>query len=235
MVVRIYVGSDVYQQKAGAEEVLEYSIRKHASMPVEIHWMRAGDNFKVSNGRVSGHWNLCREPGQAWPKHGHGTDFSVFRMAVPELCGFSGKAIYLDADMLVLGDIAELWNLPQRAPYLCNGKGRTEVALLDCAAFGKLTWWPRLRAMQESGTYLHEYRLMLQRNGFLDESLSWDWNACDRMTGTAKLIHFTSVPHQPYRPYPGVQYREHPDSECVRLWHQYREELHASGRRVEST
>ena len=38
------------------------------------------------------------------------TPFSFQRFLIPELCGYSGKAIYLDADMQVFRDIRELWN-----------------------------------------------------------------------------------------------------------------------------
>lgn len=209
--IRVFVGSDIYQQQVEAEATLEHTIRKHASMPVEITWMRAGDTMPVSNGPKPGHWNICREPGQAWPKTGHGTDFSVFRMMVPEMAGFHGKAIYLDVDMILLGDIAELWNMPQKAPYLCNSKGRTEVALIDCEAFGNADWWPRIASVQQTGTYLPTYRNMLAQRGWIDESLPWEWNACDKMLPGAKLLHATSVPHQPFRPYPNMKYHDHPD------------------------
>ena len=38
--------------------------------------------------------------------------FSFSRLQIPKLAGFSGRALYLDADMQVLGDIADLWTLP---------------------------------------------------------------------------------------------------------------------------
>ena len=226
--IRIFIGSDVWQKKAGAEDVLEYSIRKHASEPVGIHWMRAGDNFPVCNGKRPGHWNLCREPNQAWPKTGHGTDFSVFRCAVPELAGFTDKAIYLDVDMLVLGDIAELWNTPQRRPYLCNSSGRTEVAVIQCEPFKDALWWPRISTMAPSGVYLHQYRDLLLRRNFLDQTLTWDWNTVDKVTPTMKLLHYSAVPTQPYRPYPTVAYKDHPIKECADLWFKTRDEANAA-------
>ena len=36
------------------------------------------------------------------------TEFTYTRFLVPHLCGFRGKAIFMDCDMLCLGDIAEL-------------------------------------------------------------------------------------------------------------------------------
>lgn len=39
------------------------------------------------------------------------TEFSITRFLVPWLCGFEGIALFMDCDMLVLGDIAELFAL----------------------------------------------------------------------------------------------------------------------------
>ena len=36
------------------------------------------------------------------------TEFTYSRYCVPELCGYEGQAIFLDADVVVLGDICEL-------------------------------------------------------------------------------------------------------------------------------
>ncbi|MBM4264570.1 MAG: hypothetical protein FJ145_24490 [Deltaproteobacteria bacterium] len=40
------------------------------------------------------------------------TGFSFSRFLIPSLCQYRGKAIYLDADMLVFDDIAKLWDYP---------------------------------------------------------------------------------------------------------------------------
>ena len=39
------------------------------------------------------------------------TDFSFSRFLVPYLCNFNGWAIFMDCDMLILDDIANLWDL----------------------------------------------------------------------------------------------------------------------------
>ncbi len=39
------------------------------------------------------------------------TDFSFSRFLTPYLCGYEGWAIFMDCDMLVLDDIAELWSM----------------------------------------------------------------------------------------------------------------------------
>ncbi len=45
-------------------------------------------------------------------KNRPGTGFSFNRFLIPKLAGYHGKAIYLDADMLVFDDIEKLWNVP---------------------------------------------------------------------------------------------------------------------------
>lgn len=224
----------MWQARAGAELVLEHSLRKHSSLPVDITWMRAGakddpltaPGFAVSEGPEADCWMLGRPIDQAWPKRGHGTPFSPFRMAVPELCEFQGKAIYLDVDMLLLGDIAELWRWPQKAPYLCNGQGRTEVALIECFAFSPLTW-PSIDRMQTSFIPLVQLRAELRRMDYLDETLPWTWNSCDVCLPDARLIHYTSVPHQPYKPYTTVRYKDHPEPALAKLWHETHREAKA--------
>lgn len=44
-----------------------------------------------------------------WKRQGWGTPFTCFRYAIPELCGFKGRAIYTDCDMINFRDISYLW------------------------------------------------------------------------------------------------------------------------------
>lgn len=227
--IRVFVGSDVWQARAGAEIALAESIYQHCGKEeIDLYFMRAGapddpltaKGFEVSENGEGDTWKLGRPIDLAWPKRGWGTPFACFRACVAELCEFQGKAIYLDVDMLVMADIKELWEMPQKAPYLCNGEGRTEVALIDCAGFAREDW-PRIKEMKPAGGTMGYYRLLMQRMGLLDESLPWAWNMCDRVAPGMKLLHFTSVPHQPYAPYPRMQYQKHPDQRAVRLWQDY--------------
>lgn len=167
------------------------------------------DNSWRVGAAVEGGW--VKKPG-SW-----GTPFSGFRFAVPELCDFKGTAIYLDADMLVLGDIAELW---QARPE--PGKGiraiseiRTDVSVIDCEWFGNQAsngQWPPIARMKPSGFRVFEYLQWLRNNQAIDTSMSKAWNDCDGLLYEAhpdevKLIHYTNVLcGQPYRPYPNVDY-----------------------------
>jgi lipopolysaccharide biosynthesis glycosyltransferase len=91
-VIRLFAGYD--QNEAAGYHTFCHSVMTRASEPVSITpiaknqfpwWKREGEN----NGA---------------------TDFSFARFLVPYLTGYRGHAIFMDgADMLCLGDIAELW------------------------------------------------------------------------------------------------------------------------------
>ncbi len=130
-VARIFVGCDPNDCDLEQMMVLEYSLRKHSSIPIEIEWMRLSrnpDSFWYSDGKGSG-WTTDR-----WA-----TPFSAFRWGIPAYCNFEGRALYLDADIMFMSDVAEMWNHPiggGRA-ILASGAGR-ELRLgelvWDCAA-----------------------------------------------------------------------------------------------------
>jgi len=49
------------------------------------------------------------------------TEFSFSRFLVPYLCGYEGKAIFMDGDMLCRSDIAELWKF-DNASFCLGGQ-----------------------------------------------------------------------------------------------------------------
>src|SRR5207237_1121984 len=124
--IRLFVGTDSTQRLAA--RVLEYSIKCHSSMSVDF--------VPMCDVPVP----LPRDP-----RNRPRTGFSFARFLIPSLCGYQGRAIYLDADMLVFDDISKLWDLPLgEAGVLCaeqpTDKGRIRqysVLLLDCA---RLPW-----------------------------------------------------------------------------------------------
>ncbi|MEW6037338.1 MAG: glycosyltransferase [Pseudomonadota bacterium] len=92
--IRIFIGYD--PREALAFSVLAHSIHVRASQPVSITPL------------------MLSQLGQAYRRERNplqSTDFSFSRFLVPYLSGFSGWSIFMDCDMLVLDDIAELWAL----------------------------------------------------------------------------------------------------------------------------
>lgn len=131
-VVRIFVGCDPNDCDLEQMMVLDHSLHRHATVPLEIHWMR------LSRDSASP-WYSDAKSGRGWRTERWATPFSGFRWAVPAVCGFQGRAIYMDADILALGDIAELWRAPITRPavVLARYEGqfpRFCVSLWDCSA-----------------------------------------------------------------------------------------------------
>jgi lipopolysaccharide biosynthesis glycosyltransferase len=92
--VRVFIGYD--EREAIAFSVLSHSIHRHSSKPVSI--------TPLALGQLDG--LMWRERHQL-----QSTDFSFSRFLVPYLCDFRGWAVFMDCDMLVLDDIADLWAL----------------------------------------------------------------------------------------------------------------------------
>lgn len=93
-IIRVFVGYD--PREAVAYSVLEHSIQRRASRPVAVTPLRLSQLGDLM-------WRE-RHPLQS-------TDFSFSRFLTPYLCDFEGWAIFMDCDMLVLDDIAKLWDL----------------------------------------------------------------------------------------------------------------------------
>jgi len=92
--IRIFIGYD--PREPAAYHVLCHSILVRASIPVAF--------APLALGGLREHLWRPRHPLQS-------TDFSFSRFLVPHLCGFEGWALFMDCDMLVLRDIAELWEM----------------------------------------------------------------------------------------------------------------------------
>lgn len=92
--IRVFIGYD--SKEAVAFHVLSHSIHARASRPVSITPLL-----------------LTELKGQFWrERHSlQSTEFSFSRFLVPRLCDYQGWALFMDCDMLVLDDIAKLWDL----------------------------------------------------------------------------------------------------------------------------
>lgn len=83
--VRVFIGADSRQPVALS--VLQDSINWRSSRPVALQLLKL-DTLPISRRGL--------------------TEFTFSRFLVPWLCKFQGSAIFMDADILVTGDIAEL-------------------------------------------------------------------------------------------------------------------------------
>jgi lipopolysaccharide biosynthesis glycosyltransferase len=138
------------------------------------------------------------------------TGFSIYRYSIPELCGYKGKAIYLDADIVVTSDLLDLWNYPTDphgvlARSMHPGEplaGRyTSVMLMNCEKLKpwKLNDWVE-QINKDSSLYAKTMQALPGGLGTTDfGDLPATFNHLDQFDETTKLIHYTHVPSQPWK------------------------------------
>lgn len=216
--LRVFVGTTC--RDALAEKVLKYSAEKNSTVDIEWTWMRAGDpGWEIGSGE--GQWNIGHDAGQMASGRGWFTDFSGFRFAIPELCAFEGRAVYLDVDMIVTGDMRDLLEMPLTHPWTSMTRGRTEPAIIDCAEFlaPELKAWPTLAQMKREGLGISNLVHVLRDANAIRWLDRTDWNSLDRVIDGMKLLHFTDVRTQPWHPWPDrINYRPHPFPNAVAMF-----------------
>lgn len=189
--IRLFVGADGTNCDLESQVVLEYSVRKYASQPVDIVWMQ-----QAKEGPWSG-----------WQCKTGRTPFTHFRWSIPSVCEYRGKAIYTDSDFFFLADISELWNQPIPHVGLVRnptGKLSTSCILFDCAhAKGHVPDLKALRKMPDAhSTVLNYFR---EHQGLLD-AFDGNWDCADfekdvKQKGNLsdpriKAIHYTRMEQQ---------------------------------------
>ncbi len=92
--IRVFIGFD--PRETVAYHVLSHSIHARASEVVSI--------TPLMLSQMDGLMTRERNPLQS-------TDFSFSRFMTPYLCDYQGWALFMDCDMLMLDDIANLWKL----------------------------------------------------------------------------------------------------------------------------
>lgn len=194
--IRVFVGCAPNHEDAESQAVLEWSIRKHASEPVEITWMKHSTNPDS----VWFGWNSS-----LWA-----TPFSGFRWGIPYACDYQGRGIYMDSDVIVLADIAELWHQKMQPGKVALAKGggswRYCVSLWDCAAMEGIVFpYERLRKVATSHREMVQY---MASHPHMTQEFMGDWNCLDGVGYTQffkrsnlKALHYTDMRTQPQLPY----------------------------------
>ena len=191
--IPIFIGYD--PREAIAFHVCANSIIRNSSVPVSITPL-ALTNFKDYT-----------------ETHTDGSNQFIYsRFLVPHLAGFKGHAIFMDGDMIVRGDIAELWAL--RDPY-CDvqvvkhdyqtkmtekylgaknenypRKNWSSVMLFNCDSFYTKKLTPEY-VQEATGAHLHRFEWADQeRIGELPKE--WNWLPDEYGSNPdAKLLHYT--------------------------------------------
>jgi hypothetical protein len=177
--------------------VAEYTIKKHCPNAEVIHtwdkpFCKDGRNNKIVRDSWDDECNWVPTP----DNYPTGTLFSFCRVMVPEICGHEGRAIYIDADMILYGDVCELWDMPMGKAWVLRIPGQWSVCMFDCAAMAPYT----LRNLLAEG---YKYSQLLQCKYLPSKRVSatipTTWNHTDRFqAGKTKLLHYTYMPTQPW-------------------------------------
>lgn len=219
--IRMFIGTSANGEDADAEMVYQESLRQHLSGSLDITWMRLNNDPDS----IWGEWNTSR-----WP-----TPFSGFRWAIPEACGFKGRAIYTDVDMINFRDIRELWNTDMQGKSIMARRGKRFgghefcVMLIDCEKLGELLMpVSRMKVLPDTHfRYIQQFSGNSEYVGDLDSC----WNVLDGedyQEDDMWILHFTCMGSQPWSPawYRGPAMM-HKRPELCNLWRKMRDELNA--------
>ena len=201
-VVRVFVGCAANHEDLESQSVFEWSLRKHATIPVSITWMRLSTD-------PESRFYCNTADGKGWRTELWATPFSGFRWAVPALAGYEGQAIYFDSDFIVFADIKELMEQPFLPGKWILAKGGAAWRLCcskwDCSEARKHL--PLLDTLQSVPS---SHRQLTQQYGSSNpaiQSFQGDWNNLDGKDGVRlddpnlKAFHYTKMNSQPQLEY----------------------------------
>jgi hypothetical protein len=201
--IKIYLGTQVEQSLA--VEVLTYSIAAHTQQPIQV--MPLYEAVQAAGMTI---------PSPRNPQLRPRTPFTFQRFAIPALCQYQGRAIYLDSDMLVFRDIHEIWQQPFEQANHQTGTCQTmdllsvaelpnsgrspqySVMLLNCQ---QLTWnVHQLVNELERGTWTYQQFVMEMAPATQKAAtLPLGWNDLERYEAQkTALLHYTDMPRQPW-------------------------------------
>lgn len=207
--LKIFIGFDPREQDAFL--VARESLRRHASVAVDVrpivleHCRWSGmyrREHDVRDGRL---WDVLSNAPMS-------TEFALTRFLTPQLAGWQGWALFMDCDVLVRGDIAELFaradpafavqvvqhdHRPKEALKMdeqiqldYERKNWSSVVLWNCAHSahrqlkgGIVDRWPGLR--------LQQFRWLISTQiGALPEC--WNWlEGHSLLDAEPKIVHYT--------------------------------------------
>lgn len=185
--IPIYIGTEEAQQLP--TEVLKHSILSRTQQSVEF----------VEMNRIASKLQQKMYTG-----------FSFYRFSVPEQMHFQGRAIYLDADIISLCDINELFTLDMgehKVLARIRGEERpvqrryTSVLLFQC---DRLTHWKWDRLCEEANAAEAAYKAMMWAKPDCPYygdygDLPPPFNHLNQYDERTKILHYTHVKFQPWK------------------------------------
>jgi lipopolysaccharide biosynthesis glycosyltransferase len=211
--LKIFIGWD--SRFPEPADVLRYTLKKHSSVPLDIRFLKLQELD----------FNREEDPLAS-------TQFTYTRFLVPYLCNYKGKAIFMDNDMVCLGDVKELDDLdmanmalrvvkhdykPTNTVKMYGAKQTayprknwSSLMIMNCA---KLKLWKKKVVETQTGAYLHRFQDIPNESiGDIPKT----WNTLDWMDEHTKLIHYTNG--GPWFD----EYKNHPHAD---VWYAAREEM----------
>ncbi len=186
--VRIFVGTEPRQYRA--ERVLVWSIMKVRD-PARAYEIRL---LKDLEGIDRTGWT---------------TGFTNYRYAIPALAGGTGRAIYNDVDQLYLADPAEMFDIDMKDAGVASITEReNSVMVIDCARMAGV--WPldRIKASRGHSDLRNE---AVERGLWTELPAGWNVRDGELPLDQTKLIHYTTLHTQPWKPFPEIySYEESP-------------------------
>ncbi|MGP9713557.1 glycosyltransferase [Psychrobacter sp. AOP22-C1-22] len=194
-VIKVFVGCDPNNCDLEQMMVLDYSIHKHTSLPVEIVWMQLSRN-------PDSYWYSNPETGEGWNTVKWATPFSGFRWAIPEYCGYQGRAIYMDTDMIVLDDLASLWQHPIEGQAIVAAKSHSDMTRLctclwDCQK--AKTVIPNIEKLRKDASSHRKLMKVIKKNPQLIEPYQDSYNCVDGENlaiEDMKILHYSDMGSQ---------------------------------------
>jgi hypothetical protein len=219
VMIRIFIGFD--PRETVAFHVLTHSILARSTMPVSI--------IPLNLQNLGSLMTRERNPLQS-------TDFSFSRFLTPYLSNYEGWSIFMDCDMLVLDDIANLWNLRNNNYAVQvvkhNHVPKEDVKFLNATQtkYEKKNWSSvilfnneRCKALTKdyvntaSGLELHQFKWL--ENDDLIGNIPSKWNhlvGYDEPRPDASLVHFTIG---------GPYFKQWTDCEYAKQWFSERDAM----------
>lgn len=194
---RVFIGWDSRFPEPGM--ILAHSLRENSQHPLDIRFL----DYR----HLQDCYGFTREPDPLAT-----TEFSYSRFLVPWLCDFDGWALFLDNDMICLGDIHELFTAPwpwqvgkalyvvQQEHNVVDGslkmsgvvqtayprKNWSSVMLMNC---NMLNCWRKELVETAPGSRLHRFYDVPECDLGM---LPVQWNTLDDCQPDTKLVHWTS-------------------------------------------
>jgi hypothetical protein len=220
-VAKIFIGFD--GRMSVASDVLTHSLRKHSSIPLDIGFLKKTElDFERFDPLAS-------------------TEFTYTRFLVPSLCGFRGKALFMDCDMICFSDVREIFDLDMSEFALrvvkhnhvpvenvkMDGRPQTRYPRKNWSSFmlmecSRLTCWTREAVQKMPAAWLHRFEPVPDQ---LIGEIDHKWNVLDNPKADTKLLHLTSG---------GPWFKEYKDCPGSAAWYRAYDDMAKDDRRTKS-